>query len=273
MIKIIYKGGYGNKLFQYAFAKLHACFNCIQICNLSLSKLPFTINDIEVLEWNDKDVIYITDDTYLKHRKINGSTIMSLDPTKNYIFNGFFQDADLYNRNKDLIKTFFTLNINARTKARALINIRLGDFIHNVGSSEIIHYEWYLEVLNKIPLCKDLLVSHYQKPNNVNYDNYATLYLNQIKKAHNVNELYLDTLESNFLAFFEYQTIVCSNSTFAWWAAFLCDAGNIYTFKKWGKFGECVIKSHGDFIHNLENIKDISTVVDGNFINIFNIAG
>ena len=58
MIKIIYKGGYGNKLFQYAFAKLHACFNCIQICNLSLSKLPFTINDIEVLEWNDKDVIY-----------------------------------------------------------------------------------------------------------------------------------------------------------------------------------------------------------------------
>ena len=66
----------------------------------------------------------------------------------------------------------------------------------------------------------------------------------------------------------KYKEIICSNSTWGWWVSFLSSATKIYTFAKFGSFGVSEIKSHGIHINNLFNIRNISRVIDGEFIDM-----
>ena len=62
--------------------------------------------------------------------------------------------------------------------------------------------------------------------------------------------------------------IICSNSTWGWWACFLSNAENIYTFDKFGMFGVSLLRTHGIHVNALSNIRNMSRVVEGSLINI-----
>lgn len=266
MITIQYTGQFGNCMFQYAFARLHANHNRMNLVThgpIELETAPQTIFN----EPPKKGSIRVTDETYHRHRLLDSSNIMQLDPEYDYIFDGYFQDAEIYNNNAQTIRGFFKLDYPEPNKDECLVLVRLGDFIHSGPNSEIIHYEWYKNILSKIYKQKVFSITSNGLSRSPSTKEQEEKYLKEI--IHDNDRILTSdaNMLKEFLEVMEYKTIVCSNSTWAWWACFLSKATNIYTFSKFGSFGVEEIKSHGIHINNLANIRNISQIIDGDFIN------
>ena len=273
MITINYTGGgFGNHLFQYVFARLLAEKN-----NLNLNT-DFTYTPVLQTTPSKKfdqnfikdNTVFIDDNSYFKHRQIHGSCVPQLKQNTNYIVSGYFQDADLYNTYFDTVKTFFILPEYTINTTDTLVTIRLGDFIHSGHNSEIIHYDWYNQIIPTMP-GKKILLTCCNRPRLLpSTEKQEDNYISNITSS-NKNITYIKTetdLKNDFKMRLQYENTICSNSTFSWWGAFLGSAKNIITFSKFGRFGPNIYKSHGPHINNLANIKNISTTIDGEFLDI-----
>lgn len=267
MISIHYTGQFGNCMFQYVFARLHAEINKINLATPGPLELPAT-RLTQYTEPLKKGIKTITDEIYYKHRLLNGSLVMQLDPEFDYTFNGYFQDADIFNNYVDLTRSFFDIQYPVPSINKALVLVRLGDFIHSGHNSEIVHFDWYKNILDKLSSEKVFSVTSNGLSRSPSTKEQEDKYLKDVVKA---NDTFLSSDKDpvkEFLEVMEYQTIICSNSTWAWWACFLSNCKNIYTFKKFGCFTPINSKSHGIHINNLSNIRNISQTTDGDFIDI-----
>lgn len=270
MINIQYTGQFGNCMFQYVFARLHAQINNINLATHGPLELQVTPTQ-NYSEPHKKGTITITDETYYKHRVKNGSCIIKLDPEFDYIFNGYFQDADIYNNYIEEIRLFFDIQYTKPTIDKTLVLIRLGDFIHSGYNSEIIHYDWYKNVLNKIPGEKVFSITSNGLNRSPSTKEQEEKYLKNI--IYENDTLLTSDRDSakEFLEVMQYERVVCSNSTWAWWACFLSMSEIIYTFNKFGWFTPLNSKCHGLHINNLPNIRNKSQSFDGDFIDITQI--
>jgi hypothetical protein len=267
MINIQYTGQFGNCMFQYAFARLHAEINHINLVTHGPLELPAT-KLTQYTEPSKKGVVSITDEMYHKHRLQNGSSVIFLDPEYDYTFNGYFQDADIFNKHIDLVRSFFDIQYPTPSINKALVLIRLGDFIHSGYNSEIIHFNWYKNILNNLNREKIFSVTSNGLSRSPSSKEQEEKYLKEFVQEKDTFLASDKDLAKEFLEVMEYQTIICSNSTWAWWACFLSKCENIYTFKKFGCFTPINFKSHGIHINNLSNIRNVSQVTDDDFIDI-----
>lgn len=276
MININYETNFGNCMFQYAFARLHAELNQLK---LQTEFKYNTILDTTEHKHGDREksvdnTVVIHDIIYDSFRRENGSIGMQLVPDQNYHVNGYFQDADLFNNNRDLVRSFFkTPEVEEINTQDTLVTIRLGDFVKTGHDSEIIDYNWYISVLDKMPGKKIIQICDYKGTNPA----YTAQFINEeqekqyiekiVKAVPNCEVYYMDPDTSkDFKKYFQYKNIVCSNSTFAWWGCFLSDsATNIISFAKFGFKGLTEITSHGPHVNNLCNVKNISQIIDGDF--------
>lgn len=270
MISIQYTGQFGNCMFQYAFARLHAQVNSVNLTTHG----PLELQTTPVQNYSEptkKETITITDEIYYKHRQQNGSHVIKLDPEFNYIFSGYFQDADIYNNHIEEVRSFFNIPYTNPTIDKTLVLIRLGDFIHSGYNSEIIHYDWYKNVLKIIPGERVFSITSnglYRSPSTKEQEE---RYLKNIIQETDTILASDQDPAKEFLEVMQYKRIICSNSTWAWWACFLSMSKNIYTFNKFGWFMPLNSKCHGLHINNLSNIRNISQSFDGDFIDITQI--
>ena len=279
MITINYETNFGNCMFQYAFARLHAEVNGFNLQSDFKYRniLDTTDHKPGENERNAGNTATIHDIVYDSFRRDHGSNYMRLSPDMSYYINGYFQDADLFNNNRDLVRSFFKIpEVSEVNTEDTFVTIRLGDFVKTGQDSEIIDYNWYISVLKQMPGKKFIQVCDYKGTNPdytaqfINTD-HEKKYIDRIVNAIDGCEVsYMDPDTSkDFKKYFQYKNIVCSNSTFAWWGCFLSDsATNIISFNKFGFKGLTEIVSHGPHVNNLRNIKNIAHIVDGGFCDV-----
>ena len=144
----------------------------------------------------------------------------------------------------------------------------IGEFIWDGDNSEIIHYDYYKKTLSNIEGDVDVSVGHYQHNDTKSTEEQEAKYLSYFVKDHfNILPPEEDFLKE-FNSSFKYKTMILSNSTWAWWVGFLSKCSNIYTFEKTRWFTPGNHRCHGIHIKNLYNIRNISTSIDGDFIDI-----
>lgn len=270
MIYINYTGQFGNCMFQYVFARLLAKHNKINLATHGPLELECTTPTHYKESEPRKGTITITDEYYHQYRLANGSKLVDLDPDYDYVINGYFQDAELYNKYVDTIRKFFLIDYIEPENLvdKTLVMVRLGDFNHSGHNSEIIHYNWYKGIFKSIQNQKVFTITSNGRERAQTTEKQEEVYRNKIINP--VDEIlpHRNSMYEEFTEAMKYKEIICSNSTWGWWASFLSSATKIYTFAKFGSFGINEIKSHGIHVNNLFNIRNVSRVIDGEFIDM-----
>lgn len=240
MITVDYFGRSGNQLFQYVFARMLASQHCLKL------KTPAPETFLKIADWDNdwaegEDIVNVGDN--------NCYDILYNDKTfmPHYHLHGYFQDVRIYNDRKDFIKKIFDLPPIKKNAKDIVIHLRLADYWWKSVQS-VISPTWYLSLLRREKWDKVYIVV---EPHELNGE-YLQHFI-QIPKDKKV--IVSGSVEEDFHFIRSFDRIICSNSTFCWWAAFLSEAGKIYTFKPW-------IKLHRDM--NLAAM-DGATVVDGYF--------
>ena len=218
-IEINYKGRIGNHLFQYVFARLLAIKN-----NLFLkTKWDFPKLIKSTKHENGKvfkfPIKIISDDINCDPEFKEYNLDKPLGKAK-YILDGYFENSNFFNKNEKLIKSFFILNKIEKNTEDIVINLRLGDF--GTARHPILHPKFYLDILEKETFKKLYIVG--SRPDEP-YLKFFRKYGPIIVPTHPINDFH-------FIRKFD--KIICSNSTYCWWAAFLSEANHIYTPDKWG---------------------------------------
>jgi hypothetical protein len=125
MITCDYGGGFGNKLFQYCFMRLMS-----EKLKLSLKTYPGKdVTDVIALAEQQPYRTYET----IKHTICEDfvyDDLLKRDwENCGYHFTGFWQHADYYIQNRDLIKSFFLFEAPADTDKKNIVaHVRLGDY-------------------------------------------------------------------------------------------------------------------------------------------------
>jgi len=268
MIYINYTGQFGNCMFQYVFARLLAEHNKLNLITHGPLELECTALTPYIESETKKGTYTITDEYYHQYRLANGSKLFDLDPDYDYVISGYFQDADLLNSYASVIKGYFKINYPRTLIDKTLVMVRLGDFNHSGYNSEIIHYDWYTSVFKNIQNQKVFTITNNGRERAQTTEEQEKIYKSKIITS--VDEIlpHRKNMYTEFVEAMQYKQIVCSNSTWGWWASFLSSATKIYTFAKFGSFGVKEIKSHGIHVNNLSNIRNVSQVLDGEFLDI-----
>lgn len=212
-VSIAYKGRIGNNMFQYAMARLIAAHNGLKL----------------VTPWNDPKFIEATDNP--EGLSITGDLKRVVDTLENplreeycceVVVDGFFQDARYYNEWREEIRTFWKLPTTQKNTEDLVIHLRLTDYYWRPNSC-VIHPEWYYSIIKREKFRKLYIVV---EPHVTNKK-----YLSYFKQYRPV--IVSGTPKDDFEFLMSFDRIACSNSTFAWWAAFLGNASKIWLHKKW----------------------------------------
>jgi hypothetical protein len=198
MITVDYFGRSGNNWFQYVYARL-----------LSMER-KHTLG-------TEPPKTFLKFSEYDQSQNTNGMDIHLHD---------YFQDAELYNNHRDSIKSMFILPTMVRNYDDVVVHLRLTDYWWH-KNKWVISPLWYRGLIQreKYRFCYIVVEPH---PTNEVYFKY----LEGLKGLRYVTG---GTAESDFNLIRSFDRIICSNSTYCWWAAFLSEASKIYTFKPWVK--------------------------------------
>lgn len=221
MITVDYFGRSGNQLFQYVFARVlcerFGMWLYTPAPNVFLPIKP-CFKDVDLKRGltfmvNDRNADQLLDGKHI----LSGVTHLHL--------HGYFQKSWFYNPYRDLIRGMFDEAPKCIDYDDIVIHLRLTDYFwHRVNS--VISPEWYINIVKgqQYKKCYVVVEDH---PTNRKY---LQLITGGIRNCEIVTGG--STLDDfNFIRSFD--RIVCSNSTFCWWAAFLSNATKIWTFKPW----------------------------------------
>ena len=222
-VKILYNGGrYGNKLFIYFIARLYS-----EKYNLNL------LNDIDSVFFEITPTKKFG--TYLGN-KLKSYTLKDKDIKDDelpyygkglYIFDGLFQNEDIYYKNKEKILSFVNIKYNKRDIFT--IHIRLDDyFFHN--RHLIISIDYYIFCIKKyannykyIYIICDKLRYDWEKK-------YMFELINKIKLLNKIPIYTENSIKKDIMSILQSNYIVTSNSTFCFWATFFSNAEKIILF-------------------------------------------
>jgi hypothetical protein len=224
-IKIKYRGRYGNKLFIYFIARLYAekhNLNLIDGIDNTFFEIKKSKNFGKPLNNNLKKYI-LNDGNYDRKRKslpYYGEGI--------YIFDGHFQNEDIFYENKDRILSYINLRYDKNDSFT--IHVRLDDYFYPNKRHLIISINYYIDCIRKyannyekIYIICDKLRHNWEKKYMFELTNKIKL-LNKIPiyTENSINNDIKNIIQSNY--------IVTSNSTFCFWGVFFSDAEKIISF-------------------------------------------
>jgi hypothetical protein len=231
MIIGIIKEGLGNQLFQYFFirniAKNHEYFFDISFYNQNFKRnfdlLNFQGMKINFLNQKIKDPILITDDF--------SGEIPEIDPEKNYIFNGYWQNKKFLNKNlihkeatfSDSLLSYINKNFRFLFEEECVsMHVRRGDFLNLQKNYQKLEKNYYDNAINyfdkniKIVIYSDDIEwckSNFTYPN-VHYMNSSSI----------IDLCGMSLCKHNIIA----------NSTFSFWGGYLNkNNGTVICPKKW----------------------------------------
>lgn len=213
-------------MFQYAFAKLLeeqrkipvyfickksdfklSCFDNVNFIDITLKRFNFIFN-----------IIIRCNFRYLKFHSCLGE--IEVNSISNFtLVSGYFQSSRIFEENRNFLRNLFGIsNFVSCDLNKCIIHVRGGDYLttifEEINSNAILSVDWFksqMEYLYNInPNLKFVAVS-----DDSNY--LKRLFLNDpiqiLPTNHNSFEDFIQLMSSKYL--------IISNSSFAWWAAFL----------------------------------------------------
>lgn len=218
VVSVNYFGRYGNNLFQYVAARLFAERNGYNMITPPPNGF-LTVKNHPEIKMN-KESIERYNTTMLSN--MNNPVVTNQDSI--VVFNGYFQDSKEYNPYRQNIKEMFDLKPIQKNTEDIVVHLRLTDYLWR-KNKWVISPLWYIQLIKKEKYRNCYIVV---EPHVTNSD--YLKYFNNIKGIKIVTG---NTAAEDFEFIRSFDRIICSNSTFCWWAAFLSDASKIYTFKPW----------------------------------------
>jgi Glycosyl transferase family 11. len=219
-----FTGGVGNCLFTYVAARYIADRN-----NLFLDT-EWPHNDfIKILPWpnSGKKITY----PIVNICDTSGREVLQNDVLNKFfenfhvVIDGYFQNAMFFNDAREKIRSWFEpCTVEQNTKDWVL-HYRVGDY-HLDCVNSVISPDWYFNVLDKY------------------YDDGTIFIVTNDPKDSCVIKLkekvgaYIISNDprSDFNFISSFKKIICSNSSFAWWASFLGNPEACFTFKPWMRY-------------------------------------
>ena len=225
MVSIKWTGGRtGNDLFQYNFARLLALKNNLHLETEWPHQDFLKMHPFVGGEKYDKPVVYVKDLYHDQHDLDWFGTSLA---RKRIYVKGFFQSPKYYDRNKKLVKSFFNLPpIQKRPPEHIVMHYRLKDYYEVGKGGSVINPSWYAGVLMqklRFNIKKHRLWIVTDDPNDK--------LLNRLSRFK--PEIVSIDPKHDFHFIRQFDNIICGNSSFSWWAAYLSEASKIYTFSKW----------------------------------------
>ncbi len=217
-VHILYRARFGNHLFQYVCARLFAERNGLRLIT------PFTHPHLVRMAPHDGDH-WATPPATPEVRLDDGHNVLDTQwpSQRRYVLDGWFQVSEWYHRARKEIDSFAFPEpaIPEVNRKDIVANMRLGKGYRDMGW--VIHPSWYLEVLSRERFERLHIVT----------DDPVPEYLAHFAKYDPV--VVSSGREGDWKYLRSFERIVCSNSTFGWWAAFFSQASRIYTFKPWNR--------------------------------------
>lgn len=257
-VKIIYNGRCGNRVFQYVSARIFAEKNKLNL------ETELGCDIVKTSPIKNFDEISCVHGIGINSSSFVNDEILFSGNHYHYVFNDYFQNCIYINNNKELVRTFFDLPEFEKNTKDIVLHIRLDDKVHssdinnpeNWDDAEIIHPDYYKKILDFETYKKVYIVV-----DKIKYD-WEKKYLSHFEKYNPI--IVSQTPYEDFMFMRTFDKIITSTSTYSYWSAFLSDAEKIYTFQKAGHLG-INLRSHGDHVKELWNIKNKSIVIDEKF--------
>lgn len=209
-VQVLYNGRSGNRLFQYACARLFAEEN-----GLGLATTPPDVPWVPI-----SPAVLVKAPDAPPHRLGDPDRVLEhLWPKGHYLLDGFFQEADWYWKRRDSVLGIYPMpEIPRLPEDHVVVAVRLTDYWHH---KIVISPSWYHGILSALRPSTVTVVTDAPK------DSYHAVF--RPWKPTIVSGEVKDDFELLRSA----TTLVLSNSTFAWWAAFLGRPKKVYTFLPW----------------------------------------
>lgn len=225
-INILLSDGLGNQMFQFAFGKmLEKKYNSELFFEYKTSKVRKYMLDIfEIFEKKiDKNIKTIDKSYYGSYKNDSNLPYNFLDKNNNYTFSGYFQNENYFLEISEEIRNIFFLKNSIEIKEDYLIvQVRRTDYVNNKNFL-VCDLDWYnkaineFEDINKVIFISDDL-------------NWCISNFHSNKKEY----VFLDLNERDTLALLQHsRNIIISNSSFAWWGAWLSKSQNVICPKTW----------------------------------------
>ena len=222
-VQIKYHGRYGNKLFIYFMARLYAekhNLNLLDNIDSTFFKIMLPKNFGECPNNNLKTYTLKDSDISNNELPYYGKGI--------YIFDGYFQNEDIFYENKEKILTYIDLKCDK--KDIFTIHIRLDDYYYPNKRHLIMSIDYYIYCIKKYANNYKYIYIICDK---LRYD-WEKKYMIEIKKQIELLDkipIYKENTVSNDIKnIIESKYIVTSNSTFCFWAVFFSNSENIILF-------------------------------------------
>jgi len=210
-VEINYISNHGNNLFQYVCGRLFADRLGVELTT------AFNRPELVMMSPHRPGRVIRRPATILTDRH---PVLSRRWPQGHYVLQGYFQRSEWYHQCRDAIREFASVReVPQRSSSDIVINLRLGEDYRKLNWC--IHPRWYLRILEQERFERLHMVTDNPDPE---YLSWFARYDPIVVSSGPVGDW--DYLRS-------FDRIVCSNSSFCWWAAFFSKASRIYTFKRW----------------------------------------
>ena len=222
-INILWRNGFGNQLFQYSYGRILAEEKGWELthsgngrgCASNLLEYKFIQEPQDIKKIDSTHKIQLLID-------YNKTQAVELENPQNYL------------NYLDKINSFFPVEPLKRDSSELVVHLRLGDN----GSNVYTPFEWYKKAIedNKINFTKIFLVTDEpQSKDALKFKEYynANIFSSVTIKSTNDRAKYPHQTLNDFNFIRQFNKILFSNSTFAWWAAVLSKANEVYFNKEW----------------------------------------
>lgn len=244
-----YFGRTGNQVFQYVFSRLIAENNGFSMgCHFPAPSY-FSETTQPKIKLN-ASVEGKIGPIVLKDGECYDGTPKYLDMKLSpwvYITDGFWQDHRYYEPYREKIRSWFNYpyKLTHTPEPDALVaHVRLGDY---ESLRTVVAPQWISKVLYTIKF----------KPQRQKFyivtDNPHSRFFDKIRQYR--PEIVSESPEHDWNFIRSAKRIICGNSSYSWWATYLSDATEVYTFPKWYRLCGGI---------NLATVKGW-TPIDGNF--------
>lgn len=212
-VRVQYGGRFGNNLFQYVCARLFADRNVMGL------DTPFRYQEmVRMVPHGRRPVAPPGPEIRLSD---SDEVLGRVWTPGRYVLDGHFQRSDWYHEARGEIEAFAFPEPLAEVNTRDIVaNMRLGEDYRRLGWT--IDPSWYLDVLSRESFGRLHIVT--DNPEDKEY-------LSNFRKFDPV--IVSSGQSGDWWHIRSFDRIVCSNSSFCWWAAFFSRASRIYTFKRW----------------------------------------
>lgn len=228
-------GRLGNRLFQYVVPRLLAE-------KLGYALSPQYAYNATITPTPLKSGAYYDNDKVVIQETVGMKSLLDLDYEKrHYHLTGYWQDSDYYIPNREQILGFFNERAPEDLNHHDIVmHVRLDDYKQFGAGGTVISPEYYLDCLIRENF------EHLYIVTDAPFDEY-------MMKFKMFDPIFPKGSEKDDFWFMtKFSRIICGNSTFSWWAAFLSNAETIYV-------PECWIRNSYDINHHLEDISNGKT--------------